>query len=330
MAAESGRSKGVLLAGVAGCLLVLSALTVVVQFQNLFDTGAMQIERHVALLENESLDPWQFRVLSTYLLEGYLYIVRELGWSRDPMSAMLIFRGIQNLLLFGLAWLYYRTLRMQSVLTLIGLAILAWGMGQAYYESDLSFNLYFDLIFFLLAAVLISRRRDVWLIPLSLMAMLNRETSLLIPFLLLAARVEWHPRRRLDRRVIAIAAGALSLQIAAYLLVRWYFGPKEQFYPHGVAWGWDLLRYNVGRWETWVRLGATFSIMPLLSLALFRRWPDILRRYFWTVVPVWMILHSLLGVLAETRILLGPYVLVLLPGALVGAQSMFEAGPDDA
>jgi hypothetical protein len=302
------------------CLLILSALTVVEQYSNLFDTGSMQIERHVALLANESLDPWQYRMFSVYVLEGYLYVVRTLGLSRDPMTAMLVFRALQNLALFALAWLFYRSLGLRSLVPLLGLVILAFGMGQATFESDLSFNLYFDLIFYLAAVLLIARRWDGWLIPLSILAAANRETSLLIPFLLVAARVGLRPLK-VDRKATVIAGVALIAQIGVYLGIRAALGPKEQFFPHGVAWGWELLRYNLARWETWQYLGATFSIIPLLSLALFRRWPDILRRYFWVMVPVWLVLHTLLGVLAETRILLVPYALVLLPGALLGIQA---------
>lgn len=321
---ESGRLRpGALLALVA-CLALLSLFTVGAQYRNLFDAGAMQIERHVSILQNQSLDPWQFRVLSAYLVEGYLFVVRDLGWSQDPMGAMLVFRGLQNLLIFLLAWQFFRTLRMHPLMALIGLSVLAWGMTQAHFESDLSFNLYFDLIFYLSAALLIAWKRDPWLIPLSFLAILNRETSLLIPFLLLAARAEWRPRFRLEKRVLLISAGAFLVQVATYALIRWYLGPKAPFYPHDVPWGWELVKYNLVRWETWGYLGATFGIIPFLSLAVFPRWPPVLRHYFWIMVPVWLVLHSLLGVLAETRILLVPYVLTVLPGALIGVQSILQ------
>ena len=314
--------------GVLACLLILSALTVAEQYRGLFDTGSMQIERHVALLENESLDPWQYRMFSVYAVEGYLYVARALGWSRDPMTAMLVFRGLQNLALFLVAWLFYRRLGIRPLLTLLGLVILAFGMGQAIFESDLSFNLYFDLIFYLLSALLIARRRDGWLIPLSILAAANRETSLLIPFLLLAARVQLRPLK-LESRTAAVAGAALLGQVAVYLGLRAALGPKSPFFPHDIQWGWDLLIYNVARWQTWEMLAATFSVVPLLALALFRRWPDILRRYFWVMVPVWLVLHTLLGVLAETRILLVPYALILLPGALFATQASFGEETDE-
>jgi len=324
IAGESGRLRPGALLVLVACLALLSLFTVGAQYRNLFDAGAMQIERHVSILQNQSLDPWQFRVLSAYLVEGYLFVVRDLGWSQDPMGAMLVFRGLQNVLLFLLAWQFFRTLRMHPLVALLGLSVLAWGMAQAHFESDLSFNLYFDLIFYLSAALLIAWKRDPWLIPLSFLAVLNRETSLLIPFLLLAARAQWRPRLRVERRVILISAGAFLVQVATYMLIRWYLGPKAPFHPHDVSWGWELVRYNFARWETWQFLGATFSIVPILSLAVFRRWPAVLRRYFWTMVPVWLVLHSLLGVLAETRILLVPYVLIVLPGALIGVQSTLQ------
>ena len=41
-----------------------------------------------------------------------------------------------------------------------------------------------------------------------------------------------------------------------------------------------------------------------------------LRVGLWTIVPLWLVVHSLAAVLAEARLLLVPQALVFIPGAL--------------
>ena len=65
-----------------------------------------------------------------------------------------------------------------------------------------------------------------------------------------------------------------------------------------------------------MELFGTLGIIPLLDILSVRLWPVGLRAFFWAIVPVWLVVHSFVGVLAETRLLLVPFVLVLLPGAL--------------
>ena len=51
--------------------------------------------------------------------------------------------------------------------------------------SDIQFNTFFDVTFYLLAGLCILQKRFVWIVPITLLAALNRETSGLIPFLLM-------------------------------------------------------------------------------------------------------------------------------------------------
>ena len=85
---------------------------------------------------------------------------------------------------------------------------------------------------------------------------------------------------------------------------------------HGHRIGLDMFRYNVSRFVTWDRLIATFGIIPVLALVGYAKWPSPLKMMFWVVVPIWLVVHLFGGVLAETRLLLVPYALVLVPGVL--------------
>jgi hypothetical protein len=68
--------------------------------------------------------------------------------------------------------------------------------------------------------------------------------------------------------------------------------------------------------KTWVNLFATVSILPGLALFSFHRWPRILQYFFWMLVPAWLIIHILASLLAETRLILVPYALIIVPGAI--------------
>ena len=58
------------------------------------------------------------------------------------------------------------------------------------------------------------------------------------------------------------------------------------------------------------------SVISSVALCSYRHWPLQLRVSFWTIVPLWLVVHSLAAVLAEARLLLLPQALVFIPGAL--------------
>src|SRR5690349_18573899 len=96
-----------------------------------------------------------------YYLEQGLQIQRHTAIPHPIASAFVSFRFVQNLLIFVLAYLYYRRLGLSSIYALLGLALLAWGMTYAYYDSDLQFNTYFDIIFYLLAGLIVLAARPL-------------------------------------------------------------------------------------------------------------------------------------------------------------------------
>jgi hypothetical protein len=59
------------------------------------------------------------------------------------------------------------------------------------------------------------------------------------------------------------------------------------------------------------------NIVPLLAIFSWRRWPLELKAFGLTIVPFWVVIHLFTSVIAETRLLLVPFAVVLLPGALL-------------
>ena len=273
-----------------------------------------QLGRHLAVLQGQAGNPWQYRVLAPHLIEGIIALFKQLAIPYPTAVAFVFSRVVLDTFVLLLAYEYYRRLGLPLPHALLGMAVLAWGISYSHYDSDLQFNTFFDVIFYLLAALCILQGRYRWIIPITLLAALNRETSGLIPFLLPAA--VWAARPGSVRRVLPIAGAALATYVAVWAGLRLAYGSQELFIPYGHRPGLELLQYNLLRTVTWWQLIATLNIVPLIGLLAYRRWPPQLRAFFWTIVPVWFVVHALGAVMAETRLFLVPQALVFIPAAL--------------
>lgn len=303
------------------CILLFSTFTVYIQVTSLekpfmaYLEQGLQIQRHNDVLQGQAPNPWQYRVLADTLVEGVIQLFRNLAISHPIGSAFISFRFLQNVLIFWLAYLYYRKLKLSAAHALIGMAALAWGMTYSNYDSDLQFNTYFDIIFYLLAGLLILAKRPVWMIPLMVLAGLNRETSGLIPFLALALILPWNATAK-NRQIIFPAAAGLLIFAVIFIALRLTYPNQPISVPHGQHMGFELLRYNLFRAITWVQLFGTVSIIPALALLAYKKWPAPLRVFFWVVVPLWVLIHPFTSVMAESRVFLVPQTLIFIPGAL--------------
>ena len=310
-------------------ILALSVLTVARQYERLHPDffATTQMPRHVAVMQGTAPDPLQFRPLSEWLVEGALRAARALHVPRPDHVAFLGVRALQNALLLFLAALLYGRLTRYWLSALIGLSLLAWSMTQATYNSDLSFNTYMDLTVYLAAALLILARRPVWLLPLMLVAALNRETSGLVPVMLLLSAPLLAPAGPARLRLYGLAAAAFLIYAATTVGLHLYYGPRPTFHPYGHSAGLDLLLYNLHRRRVWLELLATFGVLPLLAACTWRRWPPLVRAWFWAIVPAWFLIHACLAYLDETRYMLIPLAVVFLPGLLAGIAAPAETAP---
>ena len=313
-----------------GLVLLLSAGTLYVQYRELgslypgIDSAALveggQLGRHDQTLSGVIGDPWRFRLLSEWIVEGVLEAVEGLGVTRPALVGFLGFRFAQNIAIFALAWLLYRRLGASRYVAALGLALVAWAMTHALYHSALSYDTYMEVVLFLVAAHLALSRRFEWLVPLTAIAVLNRESSALIaaiPFAMVALGCE---RGAGARRALACGTAALIGAAVAFASVRLAVGPADLIEADGRGPGLELIEYNLGRAVTWGNLFETFTVLPFLAIAAFSRWPRDLKALGLAVVPAWVAAHLVLAVAAETRLLLVPYVLVVVPGALAALR----------
>jgi hypothetical protein len=314
---------------VAPALVVLLACaTVFVQYRGLLVDSAgrdprhfIEVdlrERHDAVLDHAVGDPWRYRLLSEWGAEGGLQVAKALGSSEPAVAGFLGFRLLQNLLIFALMWVFLRRIGIGWYESLFGLGLLGWGFTQALYHQAMSFNTYGDIAFYLAAAVLILNRRWWWIVPLTVAAAVNRETSGLIPVMLMAMALPLGWRSEEGRRALKIGAIALVAFGATYGVVRAAVGSSFFIEADGQSPGAEIFEYNVGRGMTWDFVFQTLNILPLLALLSLRRWPPELRAIGLAIAPAWIAIHVFTSVLAESRLLLVPLALVFIPGALAG------------
>ena len=278
-----------------------------------------QLARFTLMLRRYSGNPWQYRVLALYWVEGLLTLAERMHVPDHVATTFVAARVAQDTIIYLVAFAYYRRLGVSEPAALVGLALLAWSVSYSHYDTDLSFNTFFDVMFYLLAGLCLVQGAPRWLIPITLLAALNRETSALIPFL--PAAVAWFaPERGALRQTIPVVASTILIYVAVFVGLRAYYGAQYLITPLGHRPGIDLLRYNLFRAVTWQQLLLTFNIVPFIAFSTYRRWRPELRAFCWAVVPVWLVAHALGGVMAESRLFLVPQALVFIPGALAGFQ----------
>jgi hypothetical protein len=323
---ENGWRRRPLVIGsmVLGCALLLSLFTVFIQVKvawpDYFVRGE-QLRLHRAVLAGKAGNPWQYRVLPELCVEAAIRFIAKTGLPRPTTIAFIAVRLLQNVLLFVLAFAYYRRLGLDFKLALVALSLLAYSMTHSLYDSDLQFNTYGDVTFYLAAGLIVLSRRYLWIVPLTCLAALNRETSGLMPFLVLAEALALRPRALPQTRLLLVAGTALAAYAIIFVVLRHIYGPQELITAYGNRPGLPTLRYNLFRPQTWIQLFGTLGVFPILAVASIRQWSAALRGLFWVMVPIWCLVHPFTSIMAESRLFLVPMALVFLPGALLGVAA---------
>ncbi|MBI2422064.1 MAG: hypothetical protein HYV27_04470 [Candidatus Hydrogenedentes bacterium] len=305
--------------GVFLCLTLLSLITVFNQVKSLGLSWqeAHYTQRLEAVLQGTAPAPGAYRILSD---GATVLLYRAAAWCGLPRATGLTFIAIrlaQNLAIFAMCVLYYRRLGIPVYLSLLGVSGLAWGMTHSNFNSDLSINIYTELILYLIAAYALLAGRLTWIVPITVIGALNRETSLFIPVLLLAAYVETRPVLQMPARIFAAGLAALAvfllIQGGLHLLL-----DSSGLPPHssGEARGLPLLWHNLSSAQVWSGVFGVMGVFPVLALAGWRHWPHPLRAFAITLVPGWMLLHFAFAAAGESRFFLVPQALVFVPAAL--------------
>ncbi|MHA4843900.1 hypothetical protein ACX0G7_07050 [Flavitalea antarctica] len=342
------------------CLSLLSIYPVYKNFYN--GRAVTTYERHIALIEGRSeyFNPWQYRVLSPMLIEGIMWLYNhtidriypieqkthfQFTQTSEPtaetsefikllntkgalkyMIVFIAFRFILNLIIFILAWKLWTHFVENKLLIVFGQIFLSLAMGNAVIASDLTFNTYLDNIFYLTAACLIVYKLNpYWLVPIVILAALNRETSMLIPFLYFISHVDFTQFNFKRMNVAKIQWPRLHvwmLTICLYVVffgifagVRAYFGYQPQ-QVWKVESGAPMIKLNLFSpvsVKSYFEMLGVFSVIPLIILYRFKAFPLRLRVWFLGLVPIWFSVHIYSVVIYQTRLFMVPIILVIIP-----------------
>lgn len=296
--------------------------------------GGEQLLRHESVIAGKAGNPWQYRVFAEFLIHPAVVVARRISPSGGAAAVFIAFRAFLSVALFIAAYVYYRNLGCSAYASLIGLSLISRGMCFAHYNSDLSFNTSVDILIYLCALIMITGRFSPSLfVLLCAIGALNRETSAFLP-LILACAVLWgcpegRGGARSHGRLTAAVAGAM-VWIGIFVALRLLYGPRPLAVVSGRrVFTWAMVNYNVGRMMTWRVLLRTFGITPLLAVAMYRYWPPLVGPLFFLLVPAWLLIQTGGAVLAESRVLLVPYILVVVPAATAGLENWLTGSPPE-
>ena len=314
---------------ISACAVLMALISV---FNQVKAMGLSWQEEHYraqleAVVAGTGTNPAQYRVLSDGLTVWAYRGLEGVGVPRAVGVTFVLIRVFQNAVLFLLAVLYWRRLGLSLFLGVLGIAVLGWGMTLGNMGSDLAIGAHTEVICYLLAGWAIVSGRLWWVVAITFVGALNRETSVLIPVMLLGVHVCCQSQSNVRRDALRVACVSLGVYAAVYLGLRWYFGGRAW---DGPTPGFALLMENVGSVRTWAYFAGTMGLIPLLSLALYRVWVVSLRRIFWVMVPAWFVAYFLCGVVWETRMFLLPQVMVFIPGVLFGVAHWRERAAEEA
>jgi len=320
-----------------------------------------QYERFKAHMAGNSMffNPWQYRILCPLLIEGIYQTLDHTVFQVVPIKGIhlnlpgdnndknnvtqkliqnlsnpefvkytlvfVAFRFAQDVLVLWLMYVYLATFVRNETLIWLALVLLTLFMGNSVVDSDLTFNTYMDITVYLLAALVIVKNLSAWwIVPITIIGALNRETSILIPAMYFCAKTDWKQWPGIGKilfgnmQLFVVTAVSYILFVGIFVAIRNYYG-----YAPASTWrmapGIPMLRMNMFSpvsVKSYMELFGVFAILPLWSLMIFRRMDYNLRVLFIVIVPVWFVVHLSSAIAYQTRLFLVPTVLVFIPGVL--------------
>lgn len=343
------------------CFFFLSAYPIYKNYIN--GEGINTYENYKAVIEKRSpyYNPWQYRIFCPILIAGAKYVydhtidkvipvnrmirfrfnetsvftpetstfIRHLD-DPDIVKCLIIFmafRFLEDFIILLLSFYLLIFFVKNYWLAFLGLIIISWSMGNGVNASDLTFNTYLDNILYLLTGCIILYKKNLWyILPITMIGAANRETSLLIPYLVFISNIHvqkqtfpgikkiiWPPRN-----VILVCGLSAIVFIFVFVGLRIYFGYRPQQIwkvPAGIP----MLKLNLFTTvaiKGYFEMFGVFSVFPLICLYKFRKCSEILKVWFVGLVPIWFLVHFYSVVVYESRLFFVPTFLIFLPMVL--------------
>ncbi len=353
------------------CISLLSLYPIYKNFYN--GRAITTYERHVALIQGKSeyYNPWQYRMLCPFIIESMKWVydhtldkvlpIEKILQNRvnensqttpeakefihmfsNPevvkyMIVFIFFRYCLNFLVFTLAFCLWRYFVANNWLVFFGLIFISLSMGNGVIASDLTFNTYLDINFYLISAcIIVYKKSPSWLLLIIFLAALNRETSMMIPFLFFISYIDFSAFSKKAIRLSLIKWPAKRiwwLVSIGYLIfftvffsLRLYYGyrvPQIWKVPSGI----NMIKLNLFSGiaiKSYFEMLGVFSVIPFIILYKFKSYPLLLRVWFIGIVPAWLAVHIYSVVIYQTRLFLVPTVLVMMPMLLWLIENYYQ------
>jgi hypothetical protein len=341
----------------------LSAYPIYKNYINGEAIATYELYRGVIEKRSKFYNPWQYRILCPLLIEGvkqvYDHTIDQIvpiekiahfkfretsGFTSetekfihqlnnpDTLKYILIFlafRFIEDLLILLLAYFLLRHFIKNYWLIFLGLIMISWSMGNGVSASPLNFNTYLDNILYLLTGCIILYKKNPWyILPITIIGAFNRETSLLIPFLLFVSFMNFKPNffsknifKRFSwpsHKIFLITLLSFLSFVIIFIGIRIYFGYRPQG-EWKVPAGLPMLKLNlisIVAVKGYFEMFGALSVLPLICLLKFRQCSHILRIWFIAIVPIWFFVHFYSVPSYESRLFFVPTFLIFIPMVL--------------
>jgi hypothetical protein len=331
--------------------------------------GVDQYRRHLMHIQANSMffNPWQYRILCPLIVEGLYWTADhtvyklveikgiDLGLPGDqsdknPATQNLIeslknpefikytlvflgFRFLQNVVLIILCFNYFSLFVRNKLLVALGIMISVLFMGNGVVDSDLTFNTYMDITLYILAGIVIVKKLNpLWIILLSVLGSLNRETALFIPVLYFFSNFVWSHWPSVkdlfmrNFKIIGITASAVVLFFVIFISIRAYYG-IQPVSTWRVSAGWPMLKLNLFSSvsiKTYMEVYGVMGFLPLWVILIYTKMNAQLKIFFITLVPIWFGIHLVSAIAYQTRLFLVPVLLVLVPAILESIELSYS------
>lgn len=227
--------------------------------------------------------------------------------------------------MFSLLYSYFLKVRNTYYVNLILLTISFYFIVHSDLDSDLNFNTIIDVILYLLLLYCLRNDKSpLFVIPITLAGVLNRETSIFIPLIFLLWNISFsHSSGNLlvvekRQNIILLFLISCTAYISVFFTLRLVYGYQVPLIPPGT----DLFLNNISFVDSITEINSrnayyqTFFTGIFIVFFIISGFPKLQKEsmtIFIFIVPTWIILHLFLGRLVEARLLLVPIVSICIP-----------------
>ncbi|HEV7381439.1 MAG TPA: hypothetical protein VGN64_16690 [Dyadobacter sp.] len=232
----------------------------------------------------------------------------------------MLLRFCIDLAILYCAYKFYQLFIRNFWMQVMGVLFLANGINNAFRDTAFGFDTYIDLLLFLISAIIVIKNyAPVWLIPVMVIGILNRETSLMIPVIFATVNFA-RDNYKITLRNFGYAAGLGLIGVIGFVGLRLYYG----YEPYMLTSGWYRVVENFSNYSIISGQFAIMLVLPFLSLFFLRQAPVLLRTIWITIVPVWFAIHYWSFPVLESRYFLVPFALAIIPVTLWGIEKTYQ------